>query len=437
MSSPARSLIVLGGGSSQISALRRAVDFGFEVILVDRDPDATGRRWAHRFENASTFDIDAVEKAVRRSGAAALIAVGSDQPVYTAAVVSHRVGLPFPLLPEQARGVTNKAKMKARLGSADVPLVPWRILGRDPTQWGREGFEELSAPWVVKPLDSQGQRGIRLVHTREELERCFPITLSFSRESRFLVEEYYPSREITVSGWAEGDGVDPTIWTITDRVTFDPTLSLGVCLGHRFPSEAARGVEERVREITARIVRVFSLREVPIYFQMLVGDRGVLVNEIACRLGGAYEDQSIPLVTGIDILGKQLAWYRDVVSGTRTHALRDDVLRGSRSHAPSSRVFAVPLIFARAGVVARLRGADALRNYPGVADCRFLLPVGTRIEPMANSTQRIAYAVLHGPDADSVNTLVNTVFDTLRVESATGENLLIDTRAEIHLHSGV
>ncbi|MFW5695855.1 MAG: glycosyltransferase [Alkalispirochaeta sp.] len=438
-------LMILGGGSSQISVLRRARERGFSVILADQDPAAPGRDFADRFEQASTFDVDAVTAAAERSGAQAILAVGSDQPVYTAAAVSHRLGLPYPLSTGQAREVTNKAEMKPTLHAAGVPLVPWALLGSDPSRWDSEGLADLTLPWVVKPVDSQGQRGIRIVESKEELEAHRPVALSFSRDHRILVEEYYPSQEITVSGWARRRGQHGgaqtervEVWTITDRVTFEPSVSVGVCLAHRFPSEAARGREAEIKDITARIVEALHLEDVPIYFQMLVGERGVLVNEIACRLGGAYEDQSIPLVTGIDILDRQLQWYRRAL-GSDSAGDSDTTISTNAPEAgvfddaprrPHSRAFAVPLMFCRPGTVVRMVGAEELLQHKGVAACRFLLPPGTEIKAMSNSTQRIAYAVLHANDAGTINTLVDTVFDTLRAEDSAGENLLIDTREE-------
>ncbi|MFP4483831.1 MAG: hypothetical protein ACLFO1_03155 [Spirochaetaceae bacterium] len=449
--SEAPRLLILGGGSSQVSALRRAREYGFAVVLADQDENAPGREWAHHFERASTFDIDAVEAAAGRSGAQALLAVGTDQPVYTAALVSRRLGLPYPLSVDQALSVTNKAEMKRVLSSAGVPSVPWTLLGPDPARWDEEGPAGIPAPWVVKPVDSQGQRGIRLVRNMQELREHHPVALSFSRDSRILVEQYYPSREVTVSGWAHAGETVPvhggasaspvTIWTVTDRVTFDPAVShgsLGVCLAHRFPSDAAREHLERINELTARIVRALTLHDVPVYFQFLIGNDGVRVNEIACRLGGAYEDQSIPRVTGVDVLAVQLEWYWRAIGSSRIkpalESAPESALESAESDSASgsaaSRAFAVPLMFARPGVVRRLRGAEELRRLPGVAECRFLLPEGTTIRPMVNSTQRIAYAVLHGPDARTVNDLVDTLFDRLRVEDCEGNNLLIDTRAE-------
>jgi biotin carboxylase len=485
-------LMILGGGSSQIEAFRRARREGFFTVLADRNPEAPARRLADAFAPASTFDVDAVTAAAREHRVDALLAIGTDQPVLTAARVSAALGLPFPLSPEQALLLTNKAPMKRRFAAAGIPSAPWALLGRDEAAWDAEGLAELTPPWVAKPVDSQGQRGIAVVRSRDELRTHLPHLLRHSREETVLVEEYYPSREVTVSGWVDESGT-PEIWTITDRVTFADERRIGVCLAHRYPSLHVRpgqrpsarvgatgasstsdapatsdaadmtatagtsdasatsnasdttgtastsgtfdttlaaaassraDVSDTVRTLTRRVVNAFELANGPIYFQMLIGERGVLVNEIAFRLGGAYEDQSIPLVTGIDILGRQLDSIRRAVGEWSRGPTPGEYPSGTAV----ARCFVVPLMFCRPGTIVALEGDAQMRSIPGVVACHFLLPVGTTIRPMADSTQRIAYAVLHGPDAAAVNRLVDTLFDTLRVVDPEGRNLLIDTR---------
>jgi biotin carboxylase len=455
--------MILGGGSSQIEAFRRARAEGFFTVLADHNPDAPARPLADAFAAASTFDVDAVTAAARDHRVDALLAIGTDQPVLTAARASAALGLPFPLTPEQALLLTNKAPMKRRFAAAGISSAPWALLGHDETRWEEEGLDGLTPPWVAKPVDSQGQRGIAVVRSREQLLAHRPHLLRHSRETTILVEEYYPSREVTVSGWVDAMGT-PEIWTITDRVTFPEEERIGVCLAHRFPSLHVRSaqppgaqppgegapsvgvtsvgvtstesdVSETIRSLTRRVVSAFGLANGPIYFQMLVGARGVLVNEIAFRLGGAYEDQSIPLVTGVDILGRQLGSIRAAVE--RVDPAPRRAAAGPAGDRPSvppvARCFAVPLMFCRPGTIVALEGDETMRATPGVAACRFLLPVGTTIRPMADSTQRIAYAVLHGPDAATVNALLDTLFDTLRVVDPEGRNLLLDTRSATKL----
>lgn len=422
-------LMVLGGGSSQLRAISTARRLGCTVICVDRDPACPGRELADEFVEVSTFDREGVLRETRRLAADALYAIGSDQPILTAAWVSEQIGLPYPLSASTATAVTNKRVMKARLTESGIATARWCILSEDPLAWERQGLGDLTPPWVAKPVDSQGQRGVARIETVRELREHLPTVLSFSGERVMLVEEFYPSTEITVSGWVREGQVE--IWTITDRVTIQSASSLGVCSAHRYPSMHSPERDEEITAITESVVAAFGLNNAPIYFQMLVGDRGVLVNEIASRLGGAYEDQSIPLVTGIDILELSLGAALTALGGAYRAPPKSDVNPHQRGDdGPPARAFSVPLIFANPGVVARYEGFDEMCALPGVAECRPLLPVGTEILPMRNSTQRIAYAVLAGPDAPAVNRLVDTLFDTIRIVAQDGTNMLLDTRED-------
>jgi hypothetical protein len=311
-------LMILGGGSSQIAAFHRARREGFFTILADHNPDAPARVLADAFAPASTFDVEAVTAAARDHRADALLAIGTDQPVLTAARVSATLNLPFPLSPEQARLLTNKAPMKRRFAAAGIPSAPCALLGADETRWDADGLAALTPPWVAKPVDSQGQRGIAVVHSREQLLAHRPHLLSHSREDLILVEEYYPSREVTVSGLGGrgGDAGNLDDHRPGDLCRREPyrrlrrsPLSESSHPGGRKPGgDLPRGTGRQrglcgggSRPHPSRRRRLRAGRRPDLLSDAPRG-AGVLVNEIAFRLGGAYEDQSIPLVTGIDIL---------------------------------------------------------------------------------------------------------------------------------------
>jgi biotin carboxylase len=412
-------LMVLGGGSSQESLLRRCRQLGWEIILVDQNPSAPGRRYADKFVQVSTFDIAGVEEAARHLRPESIVTVGSDQPVLTGAVVSERVGIPAALTPETAAKTTNKRIMKGALRDAGVPTVDYEVVGL-------KSSRPLPLPVVVKPLDSQGQRGVSLVTGDGEYGPAVEEALAYSREESVLVEAYYPSTEVTVSGWVSGGEVD--VWSMTDRVTVSPSLSLGVCAAHRHPSIHAEEWYETVASASRRIVEAFGITEGPIYFQFLVGEEGVKANEVACRLGGAYEDESLPLVSGVDPIGKQLELCFRLARGEGDGASFGDAPTEAPGKAAGG-YFSVPLLFCREGVIRDYKGEGAVASLPGVANCRFLLPLGTRIFPMRNSTQRVGYAVVYGGTKEAVNTTVERLFDSLAVSDTSGNNLLLDFRA--------
>ncbi len=145
----------------------------------------------------------------------------------------------------------------------------------------------------------------------------FHQVIQYSREDTILVESYYKNDEITISGWVKKG--QAKILTVTDRVTFEDDKHIGICTSHEFPSKHYERYRDEFVAITNRIVEVFEIKEGPIYFQLFVGDEGVKVNEIACRIGGAYEDEFIPFVTGVDLL-------KMVIEGTMGKTIDDEPL---------------------------------------------------------------------------------------------------------------
>jgi len=159
----------------------------------------------------STFDAEGCLEVARKYKIDGILTVGTDQPVLTCAKVASDFELPFFLDAETAKAVTHKKVMKNIFKEYEIPSAKYRLL--------KEGFTEdelrgLKFPLVIKPLDSQGQRGVYKVSSLQEIRNLLPNVLSYSRENEILVEEFYESEEITLSGWVREGIVH--ILTVTD-----------------------------------------------------------------------------------------------------------------------------------------------------------------------------------------------------------------------------
>jgi biotin carboxylase len=421
-------VLVLGGGSSQLGLLAACRARRLFVVLADRDPEAPGRKFADAFDAASTFDLDAIRRTAVQRGVDAVITAGTDQPVLVAARVASELGLPSFLDVDTARSVTNKRYMKERFASLGIPCARWRIVGRDGAGGhnsvpgsadGSAGLSlgELSGPFVTKPLDSQGQRGVYKLDDITAIRRVADDVLSYSRETEFLVEEYYAGPEVTVSGWVSRG--EPTIFSVTDRVTVESPPHIGVCFAHRYPTHLGSLLPE-ILSLSRRIVEGFRIQEGPIYFQFLCGDRGVIVNEISCRLGGAYEDLFIPRITGIDPVDL-------LIRGSLGERVVPAPAPGF-DHTAAARYVSIPLLFCRPGTIAVLSDLAAVRALPGVVAAQWLQKQGTVIRPMSNSTQRVAYLIVEAFDRATMNDRVEAALAALSVTDGTGRELLLDAR---------
>jgi len=401
-------LMVLGGSQCQLHALQRAKQQGMYTVLADYTKKPVGADYADVHEQASTFDVEACLEAAKKHRIQGVMTMGTDQPVYTAAKVSEALSLPGCLTVEQALLVTNKKHMKKRLTEAGIPTAPWMLINRETTA---DDLQELHPPYVIKPLDSQGQRGIFKLDTAAQVLEHLEQTLAFSRCEEALVEEFYENDEMTVSGYIDNGKL--IIFTIVDRLVYPDPVHIGVCIGHRFPS-VHMGDYETIRTISEDVVREFGLTNGPFYLQLLKGSKGIVVNELACRIGGAFEDVTIPWLTGFDILDavmKNALGYPVDLSEYKD--FRCDRL---------DKEAAVQLTFCKPGEVAEITDREELLQLPFVLDCGYNYKTGEVIPSLENATARFGHAVLVGTK-DTIAENINTFYEKFSVKNKEGKEM--------------
>lgn len=401
-------LMVLGGSQCQLHALQRAKKQGMYTVLADYTKNPAGAVYADVHEAVSTFDADACLEAAKKQRIQGIMTMGTDQPVYTAAKVSEALGLPGCLTTQQALLVTNKKFMKMRLAEAGIPTVPWMLINKKTKV---EDLQRLRPPYVIKPLDSQGQRGIFKLDTAAEVLAHLEKTLAFSRCEEALVEEFYKNDEMTVSGYIS-DG-QLTIFTIVDRLVYPDPVHIGVCIGHRFPS-VHMGDYDIIKKISEDIVREFDLTEGPFYLQLLKGEKGIVVNELACRIGGAFEDVTIPWLTGFDILGA-------VMKNALGYPVNLSEYKGFRCDRLEKEA-AVQLTFCEPGEIAEITAREELLKLPFVLDCGYNYQRGDIIPSLENATARFGHAVIVGTK-DTIAENINTFYEKFSVKNREGKEM--------------
>lgn len=405
-------ILLLGAGNSQLNAIRRLKQLGHTVIVTDYFANPPGRAVADYHERVSTFDVAANLEVADRYQVDAVMTLGTDQPVYTAARIAEALQLPTSLDGATARAVTNKRIMKRLFSEGGLPTVNYRLIAAG---FADRELAGLRSPYVVKPVDSQGQRGVYQVQSVAEIRRVLAEVRSYSREDQILVEEYYPGAEITVSGWVVAD--ETYLLSVVDRVAYPDPLHIGVCIRHHFPSRHLATRAEEIAGLTRAIVRHFGIHNGPIYFQMLLGAAGIKINEIACRLGGAYEDEYLKQATGIDLLGMLIdsACGRPVDrTGLQAYNFRQ-----------IRQYVSVELFFARPGTVAGLNDMEALRRLPGVVQAQHHLQPGDICRTMENATARAGYVIVAANNEADLARNLARVYEQLAVWDDQGRNLVL------------
>jgi biotin carboxylase len=272
------------------------------VIALDREPSSPGFRYADRRAIVSTEDESGIERLAGAERVGGLIAPGIDWPVAIAARVAQRLSLPHPISPETAMLSTSKLRQRERFAEASVPQPAYEVCSG--ASEAGEAAARIGFPCVVKAPDRQGQRGLTLVRSADEMQEAVRTALAASRSATLLVEQHVAGREVTVNAFSTRGHFQPL--TITDRLTA-PLPGFGVALTHVWPSELEPADIGAVVEAAAAAARAVGIENGPSYTQVLVGPDGPRVGELAARLGGGHDAELCRVALGVDLNGAAIS----------------------------------------------------------------------------------------------------------------------------------
>jgi len=287
-------VLILGVGNAQVDAIRHCKELGCEVFGVSYRSEGRGLALVDHFERINIVDKPAVLDHARRIDADVIYSVGSDLAMPTAGYVSERLGKPFFVSEAIAGLMQNKGLMRGFLRDNDLSPVPFQVAG---------SLGELADwdifPAIIKPLDSQGQRGVFELSDTSELERNFTASQSFSRTGQVIVERYIDGPELSVNAFVYNDEI---IYSFTTDRHVVEGLPGGIVSGHSIPAGIDDEVRGRVDRLVEEVVRALGIHNGPVYFQLKYTDPGAFVIEVAPRLDGCHIWRLIKLKYGVDLL---------------------------------------------------------------------------------------------------------------------------------------
>jgi len=401
-------LLVLGAGPAQLGLLEAARERGLHVIAVDRDPLAPGFRHADRRAIVSVEDEPAIDRLAAAERVDGVIAPGIDFPVAIAARVASRLGLPHPLDPATAQTATSKLRQRERFAEAGVPHAR-HVVCSSLTE-ASAAAERLGFPCVVKAPDLQGQKGLALVPDAGALTEAFDVARGLARSSIVLVEELVSGSEATVNGFSVGGRFHPV--AVTDRVRAEPQ-AFGVALAHVWPSELPEEtVEEAVRVAEAAAAAV-GVQDGPTYTQVLVGEEGPRVGELAARLGGGHDAELCEAALGVHMNRLAIA----AALGERLYdgAFVPDELAGGAC---------VRFLVPEPGVLESVEGVDAAERSSGVVWVRSYRQPGHEFGELRRGADRAGAVLAVGDSRKEAVSRAERAASKIRFVTAEAEALV-------------
>lgn len=289
-------VLILGAGNAQIDAIELCKSKGFFVAGCSYTNTDKGIPLLDDFRQVDIKDVSAVANYANDIKADIIYSVGSDLAIPTAVKASEMLGLPRFFSYESAMLCHSKHLMRETLGHDFIGNVEFIVC---------ETIEEALAyskyPGMMKPVDSQGQRGCYRVDNERDIKDYFSKSIDYSVSGKVIIESYIDGPEISVNSYRENG---KAIFALTsDREVYDEYPG-GLVKKHRVPSLFADENQQREAEsIVDNAADKLGITDGPCYCQMKIGSDGKpYIIEIAPRLDGCHMWNLIKHATGVNLI---------------------------------------------------------------------------------------------------------------------------------------
>lgn len=298
-----KKLLILGGSYAQIPIIKAARDMGHYVITCDYLVDNPGHQLAHEYYNVSTTDKEAVLSLAESLKVDGIVCYASDSAAQTVAFVGEHLGLPSH--PYQSVKILSNKDLFREFQQMNHFNVP-RAKSYHIFEEAKDDFHRFKLPVMVKPVDSSGSRGVSKIDSLTQLEEKVKNALNFSRNNRFLVEEYIERDGYHIGG--DGFAVDgKLVFRSFTSEHFPSIRSLNpfVPIGATWPCLIPEHIQEKIHNEIQRVLDLLNMSTGAFNFDIQVDQKeNVYLIEISARNGGggALYPEVIKAITGVDLL---------------------------------------------------------------------------------------------------------------------------------------
>ncbi len=286
-----KKILILGTSNVQMDLIKECKKMGFYIFACSNRPIDKDQAFVDEFELIDITKKTDVLDFVKKKGIDLIYSVGSDVAMPTVTFVSNRLNLPC-FIDEKTTTICNrKDRMREFFGADFTGNINYTLIDKDCTQ------VPLKFPFIIKPVDSQGQRGVFLINNEEDFFRRVSESLNFSKTGRLIAEDYLEGDEISVNVYiVEGD---IRFFLISDRISWK-NYPGGIIHKHLFPSNYEGN--QKVSGIVQTAVNRLGIQNGPVYFQIKFHRNAPKLLEVTPRFDGCHIWRVIEKLTGINLL---------------------------------------------------------------------------------------------------------------------------------------
>lgn len=348
-------------------------------------------------------------KVARKEKISGILTDQTDIPVLTAAYVAKALGLPGIEI-ECAQRFTNKYKMRQYCEQIGIPVPQYTQASS--VNEALALIQKFQFPLILKPVDSQGSRGVIKVSTRNELESAFNNVIMHSSVQQVILEEFFQGKEIVIEGFMANNKFTNLI--IGDREYFD-LPNMFIPRQTIFPSQIKPKLQKKLLKLNTKLIQGFAPKFGITHSEFLVNEKtgDVRLVETAIRGGGVFiSSDLIPLASNVDV-NKPLI---SLASGEKSITLDSKQLK--------QRAAAYLCFYLPEGQIHSIHGLQEVQDILGLQKT-FLqdMKVGMSANKITDKTMRQGPILVAAENYNDLQKIIAKVQNTLRIKVSTSKGI--------------
>ena len=399
-------IMILAGGNDQ-AALIQELRIKFkevEVILIDFAPNVVAAKYADKHIIESTMDLHKVKEIAIQEKVDYIMTACGDQPLLTMAVVSEELGLPCYLNKRQVLNLTNKKYMKELMIKSGIPTSKFITF----TSKDELDTTGLTYPLIVKPVDSNGSKGVRKVLNANELKQYAKDAFRFTLTDTIIVEEFNEGVEVSADFYISEGKVTKVMWCQLNK--YKVNESIQVIYQSVINPNISEKASETLMDVARKISVAYEVNNSPLLIQTIINGDDVRVIEFSARLGGGAKYKTIQNVTGFNVLRANL---ESMLGEHPNVVINNDDKYYSRCH-----------IYLTGGKFCSIEGLDELISEDVIKEYIQTRPFGVDVNAPSSSSDRVASIFIEADSHEALENKVLTAICRIKVKNENNEDIM-------------
>lgn len=402
-------ILFLGGFPQMIDIVKKAKDMGLYTIVVDMDPKSPAKKVSNKSYDISTNEIDRLVEICNENKVNGVFNGFEDFNIHVARKLCEKLSLPFYASEQQLEIVTDKDKFKKECIRHGIEVVKQFTMD--------EAIKYKEYPYIVKPADSYGSRGISICYSEEEFLRAEKKAKGSSKTNSIVIEQFVDSDCGTELFYTIVNG-SIHLTATADRYTYKiDDISVPLPIAEVFPTKYSGTELNNLDKKFRKLISDLKINNGLVLIQMLNDADKFYPYEMAYRLTGEQHYQLVEEQREIDLAKMMIKLcMNEDISEYDTEAIdSDNFIKPSANLA----------ILLKPGEIAQITGLDILENLDEVKSSIVTYRENEKVENRGDYSRILLRVNLVAKNHVDLSKAIELIQDSISVVSKQGEELII------------